>query len=251
LSRSLLGFLTFCVLLGLATAGVVWYVGPTLAGIVIDESRREQPYLLLQLLPRAAVVQGPETPSYRARFVALAAEDGAALVWQGGETEVVEGSVRLDVAGTQLLRFETGADLVQMLTSSAYRALRAGFGDIPVALLGSAEPPAELAADRASVIVLYHRAEHAPGNPLGSPGEDGWLRLVPKHGGTLRWQAPVAPIRAPERAWNRVLLLQFPDALAAQAWLEDPATVTEQAIADRHLDELTVLLVQPPGFAPR
>jgi hypothetical protein len=33
LSRSLLGFLAFCLLLVLATGGVVWYVGPTLAGI--------------------------------------------------------------------------------------------------------------------------------------------------------------------------------------------------------------------------
>jgi uncharacterized protein (DUF1330 family) len=251
LSRSLVGFLTFCALLGLATAGVVWYVGPTLAGIVVDESRREQPYFLLQLLPGAAVGRGPETPSYRSRFVALAAEDAATLVWQGGATEVVEGSVLLDVAGAQLLRFETGADLVQMLTSSAYRSLRAGFGDLTVPLLGSAAAPGQLTANRASVVVLYRSAADGPDAPLGSPGRGGWLGLVADHGGELRWQAPVSPIRNPDDAWNRVLLLQFPDALAAQGWLEDPVTVTEQAIADRHVDALTVLLIQPPGFVPR
>ena len=116
LSRSFLAFLTFCLVLVLATGGVVWYVGPTLAGIVVDESRREQPYLLLQLLPAAAVAQTPANPSYRARFAALAAEDGAELVWQAGAVEVIEGSVLLDVAGAQVLRFPTGADLVQMFT---------------------------------------------------------------------------------------------------------------------------------------
>jgi len=241
----------FCAVLGLATAGVVWYVGPTLAGIVVDQSRRDHPYYLLQLLPRAAVGPGPETPSYRSRFAALAAEDAAALVWQGGQTEVVEGSALLDVAGAQLLRFETGADLVQMLTSSAYRSLRAGFGEMTVPLLGSAAGPGQLAGDQASVVVLYHRAADAPEAPLGSPDHAGWLQLVPDHGGELRWQASVSPIRDPDDGWNRVLLLQFPDGLAARAWLEDPATVTEQAIADRHVDALTVLLVQAPGFVLR
>ena len=36
MSRSFLAFLTFCLVLVAATGGVVWYVGPTLAGIVVD-----------------------------------------------------------------------------------------------------------------------------------------------------------------------------------------------------------------------
>lgn len=250
LSRSFLAFLTFCLVLVLATGGVVWYVGPTLAGIVVDESRREQPYLLLQLLPAAAVAQTPENPSYRARFAALAAEDGAELVWQAGAVEVIEGSVLLDVAGAQVLRFPTGADLVQMFTGSAYRGLRDGFGALPLRHLGSAGPAPELTPGAASLLVLFRVDESPPPDPLGVPGESGWLRLLPDHRGRVAWNAAVDPIRG-EDAWNRLLLLQFPNALTAQQWFEDPATETERAIAARYLDDVTVLLVEPSPVVSR
>jgi uncharacterized protein (DUF1330 family) len=250
LSRSFLAFVTFCLVLLLATGGVVWYVGPTLAGIVIDESRREQPYLLFQLLPAAAVAQSPENPSYRARFAALAAEDGAELVWQAGSVEVVEGSVLLDVAGAQMLRFPTGADLVQMFTGSAYRALQDGFGALPLRHLGSADASIDPSAAAASLVVLFRMDEASPPDPLGVPGASGWLRLLPEHEGRVAWQAAVDSIRG-EDAWNRVLLLEFPDALSAQQWFEDPATVTERAIAARYLDDVTVLLVEPSSFVSR
>jgi hypothetical protein len=43
------------------------------------------------------------------------------------------------------------------------------------------------------------------------------------------------------------LLIQFPDADAAQAWLQDPTTVTERAIATKQVEAMTVLLIRP-GF---
>lgn len=250
MSRSFLAFLTFCLVLVLATGGVVWYVGPTLAGIVVDASRRENPYYLFQLLPEAAVAQTPEDPSFRARFAALAAEDGAELVWQAGSVEVIEGSVLLDVAGAQMLRFPTGAGLVQMFTGTSYRGLREGFGALPVRHLGSAGAPPDLNAGAAGLVVLYRVDEAAPADPLGEPGASGWLKLLPDHGGRLAWNAAVDPIRG-EDDWNRVALLQFPDALSAQRWFEDPATVTERAIAARYLDDMTVLLVEPSAVVSR
>lgn len=251
MSRSLLGFLLFCLLLVIATAGVVWYMGPTLAGIVADSERRESPYYLLQLLPAAAARAPREqaTRSYRSRFVSLAAEEQGRLLWQGGSVEVAQGSVLLDVAGVQLLEFATGVDLVQMLTSSAYRDL-AGGSPAEVLHLGSPDPPGPLSAAAASVLVLYRVDAERADAPLGVPGETGWLALLPDYRGTVRWQAPVATVHGSED-WNRVLLMQFPRAGHAQAWLEDPNTATERAIARRQVDDMLVLLVQPSGFAPR
>lgn len=249
MSRSFLGFLVFCLLLALVSAGVVWYVGPTLAGIVVDQSRRENPYYLLQLLPAAALTGDTADPSYRARFVTLAAEDDARLLWQGGRARVAAGSVLLDVAGAQVVRFASGADLVQMLTSSAYRALDSAAGPLPVRHLGTPTAPLSLAADHATVVVLYRADAEAGATPLGKAGAGGWLRLLPEHGGTVRWDAAVDGIRGAD-IWNRLLLLQFPDVAAAHGWLEDPATVTERAIAAKHVDALTALVVQPAAFTP-
>ncbi|MEQ8859989.1 MAG: hypothetical protein RIC56_15200 [Pseudomonadales bacterium] len=248
MSRSFLGFLGFCLLLALVTAGVVWYMGPALAAIVVDGERRENPYYLLQMLPRAAVVGDNADPSYRARFVTLAAEDDARLLWQGGAADVAEGSILLDVAGAQLLEFASGADLVQMFTSSAYRALDSAVGTLPVRQVGSATEPLPLAPDRATVIVFYRADEGAGALPLGRAGEGGWLRLLPDYGGDVRWDAEVDVIRSGGN-WSRVLLLQFVDVAAAASWLADPATVTERAIAAKNVDALTAIIVQPG--APR
>jgi uncharacterized protein (DUF1330 family) len=250
LSRSLLGFLVFCLLLVLASAGVVWYMGPALAAIVVDEARRENPYYLLQLLPAATASAGEGAPSFRARFVNLAADDDARLLWQGGEVNVAEGSVLLDVAGVQLIEFTTGAELVQMLTSSAYRDLESDFADAPTHHLGSSGPPDALAADAATVVVLYRAESPAAGAPLGVPGERGWLALLPHYQGAVRWDASIGSVRG-GGVWNGVLLVQFPDAATAQAWLTDPNTATERAIARKQVADMVVLVVQPSAFTPR
>lgn len=231
------------------SAGVVWYIGPTLAGIVIDESRRENPYYLLQLWPAAAIVTDSGDPSYRARFNALAGDEQGQVLWRGGDVEVHAGSVLLDIAAAQIIRFDTGADVVQLLTSSAHRALQGGFDDLPARYLGTAEAPPDLDPRLTSVIVLLQVSKPQTTVPLGSPGESGWLSLVPRHQGQLRWETEVDSIRGPS-TWNRLLLLQFPGRDSALGWLQDPATVTERALAARHLDALTVLMIQPDA-SPR
>lgn len=248
-------------MLVLATGGVVWYVGPTLAGIVVDEARRESTYYLLQLLPADAASAAEPGGSYRARFVQLAGAESAQLIWQGGGVEVVEGSVRLDVAAAQLVQFDTGVSLVQMFTSSAYRALESSARALRILHLGTSQPPDQLAAGQATVAVLYRSDRPAITAPLGVPGERGWLALLPRFEGQVRWDTEVAAVRG-ATDWNRALLIQFPDAGAAQAWLQDPTTVTERAIATKQVEAMTVLLIRPgfgagaaslpaPGQSPR
>jgi uncharacterized protein (DUF1330 family) len=243
-SRSFLGFLLFCLLLVAATAGVVWYVGPTLAGVVADQTTRNNPYYLLQLLPGAAGNPDPQTPSYRSRFVSLAVEHDARLLWQDGPLEVAQGPVLMDVGTAQVLHFATGADLVQMMTSSAYRDLAADFAGVEIRHLGTAVGPSDLAPSRFTVTVLFRiDGDDAPAAPLGVAGERGWLGLLPRYQGVIGWEAPLDAIRGPW-PWNRVMMLQFPDAAAATGWLQDPVTVTERAIATRAVGSMVVLMDQ-------
>lgn len=250
LSRSLVAFLIFCGLLAAVSAGVVWYVGPTLAGIVVDEAKRERPYYLLQLLPARATQPDAAAPSYRTRFAELAAEDGARVLWLGGKVEVMEGSVLLDVAGLQIVEFPTGADVVRMLTGRAFRDLENDFARAPPRHLGTPVAPRELAADAATVVALYRVERPAEEPPLGKPGERGWLALLPSYHGEVRWDAPVDGL-AGRSDWNRALVVQFPDRAAAEGWLADPITATERAIAGKVVNEMVVLAVQPSSAAPR
>jgi uncharacterized protein (DUF1330 family) len=246
-SRSLLAFLTFCLLLLLVSAGLVWYVGLTLTGIVFDAERRDSPYYLLQLVPLEYVEPGGEAASYRARFVVVAAEDEGRLAWQAGRLEVTDGHLRPHVDELQLLEFASGRSVVRMLTSDRYRELKAALGPDSVHLLGSSQGPPELAADEATVVVLYRQRAAAAHAPLGEPGLSGWLTLLPRFGGSIGWDAPLEVIRGGS-VWNRALLLQFPDAEAAEAWFADPVTATERAIARRSVDSMVVLLARPDHY---
>lgn len=250
LSRSLIGFVCFCLLLALASAIGVWYMGPTLAGIALDSESRENPYYLLNLMVEQAV--GPEdgtsaesAPGYRAAFLTLAAKDGAELQWQAGQLDIAEGSPLLAVDQAQLLRFPTGGDLVQMLTGSGYRQLESSRGGPPAQLLGSLVEPASFPMHGAVVLALLRMKEGVPFASLGSPNQTGWLTLLGDYDGRVIWNAPLDAIRGSGRgteSWDQVLALHFPSQAAAQAWLSDPTTMTERAIAERVIEDALLLV---------
>lgn len=213
-------------------------MGPTLAGIVVDAETRENPYYLVQLVAS----EEPERASaYRSEFLELAAADGAELRWQAGPLTVMEGSPLLTFDQAQLLRFPAGGDLVQMLTGSGYRQLVARADGPRALLVGSSRRPAEMPTLGAMVIALLELKPDAGAAELGEPGVGGWLGTVAEQGGALIWNVPLDTLRGSGR-WNHVVAVHFPDAASAEAWLADPTTVTERAIAERAIEDSLVLL---------
>lgn len=247
MSRSLIAFLLFCVLLLAVSAAGVWYMGPTLARIAVDTETRENPYHLVQLV---ATDEPEQASAYRAAFLELAVADGAELRWQAGPLDVMEGSPRLAFDQAQILRFPAGGDLVQMLTSSGYRQL-AGRADGPRTLLvGSRRGPAEIPAFGANLLALLELKPDAGAAELGEPGVGGWLGSVPEHGGTVVWNVPLDTLRG-EGRWNHVIGLHFPDTASAEAWFTDPITATERAIAERIMEDALVLLAGDVPYQSR
>jgi hypothetical protein len=248
LSRSLIAFLLFCVLLLAGSGWLVWYVGPTVTGIAFDSERREQPYFLLNLTPPSLEVDPAAVAEHRSRLLELVVADGGRLLWSAGttrrhESRALRGSFRGPMEHLDLVAFARGGDLVQMLTGAPLRQLvREAPG--PNWAVGSAVPPADLIRGEVTVVVLYHAVADGPLEPLGAPGHAGWLLALDDYGGRRVWDAPVDWVRGREQ-WNRVLMLQFADAMAASAWLRDPVTLTERAIASRHLGDLLVLVAFP------
>jgi len=238
LSRSFVGFVVFCGLLIAISAVGVWYMGTTLVGIVVDADKRENPYYLLHLIGAGSAEL---VSDYRTAFLTLAGNDGAELQWQAGELEVAEGSPLLTFDQVQLLRFPAGGDLVQMLTGSGYRHLAGTAGAPSTLLLGSTRPPDEFPARGAVLLALLRVKPAASAEDLGSPDGDGWLGTVDENGGRRVWDAPLDTIRG-DQTWNRLVAIHFPDLASAEAWLSDPATVTERAIAERAIQDSLVLV---------
>jgi hypothetical protein len=250
LSRSLVGFLFFCVLLLAGGAFLVWYVGPTATAIAFDGDRREAPYFLLQLIPRSPDAPAEAVPAQRAGIVVAAGADGGRQIWSANdiarhESRTRHGSFGGAMAAIDLIEFDRGGDLVQMLTGAEYRDLAAD-ADVAVLLAGTSVPPQALRAGEVAVLLLYELTDPAAVSPLGEVGQSGWLGTLDRHAGRLAWTAPLDWVRG-KQAWNRVAMLQFPDAAAASRWLRDPATLTERAIASRQLGDLLVLVALPPG----
>jgi hypothetical protein len=251
LSRSLLAFLLF--LLVLAVGGVVlvaWYAGPTASAVAFDIDRRESPYFLLHLVPAGRPANDAAVDARRAGFLAAASADGGTRIWSAGparrhEARSRHGSFRGSMAAVEVYGFARGANLLQLLTGNEFRTLAAE-PEPTMLIAGTDAPPADLAADAVAVLALYEVDGGNLARPLGAPDAPGWLVALGAHGGRLAWDAPLDWIRGREQ-WNRVLVLQFPDARAAGAWLRDPATLTARALASRNLGDLLVLVSVPEG----
>jgi hypothetical protein len=249
LSRSLLAFLLFLLVLAIGGAVLVtWYAGPTATAVAFDIDRRESPYFLLHLVPAVPPADPAALDAHRAGFLEAASADGGARIWFAGtarrhEARSRHGSSRGSMAAVEVYGFARGANLLQLLTGKEFRTLAAE-PELPLLLAGTDAPPAELDPGAVAVLALYEVDGGNLARPLGDPDKPGWLVALGAHDGKLVWDAPLDWIRGSEQ-WNRVLLLQFPDAHAAGEWLRDPATLTARALASRDLGDLLVLVAVP------
>ncbi len=219
MSRGLVTFLVFLVLLVGGFAAVTWLVGPTMISLALDEERREAPYYLVHLL------DAPDTSGYFQRFGPLLREDQGQLLWRGGLRALHAGRSEDELTDVALIGFDAGAGLVQMLTSSAYRDLTAGSQPL---LLGTSQAPGPIAQDETLVLWLLEASEERTAAEL-----EPLAATAGSYAGQLIWSTPVVMLGG-DRPWNYVLLLAFPDGEAVSQWLEDPGTSTDRALGRRH-----------------
>ena len=223
MSRSLAGFLVF--LLVLVVAGLVgtWILGPNLVSLAIDEERRDAPYYLLNFV---AGKSAAEHQSARSDLAKLVVDDGGQLLWQAPTIRVVEGRVQDEWQHVQLFEFPRAGDVVEMFTSSTYRAIVDAHSAVPLMLLGSSYAPQALAGRGAVVLSLMtvdpDRAIDA--NDRRPPGN------LASYRGTMIWTSEVEDLED-QWPWNRVLMLAFPTLELAETWLRDPDTVTDRALS--------------------
>ena len=219
MNRSLVAFLVFLgVLLG-GFAVFIWWVGPVMVSLALDEEGRTTPYYLLHLLD-------DENPAdYFQEFGTLLRQEEAQLLWRGRVKALHAGRSRDELADVALLEFGAGADVVQMLTSSAYRALTRRSAPI---LLGTPEAPGPVAQDE---VLLLWLLETVPG---GEPMDLSLLTVsTAEFHGQLVWSTRV-DVLSGDRPWNHVLLIAFPDSQSVRAWLANPETETDRALARRY-----------------
>lgn len=225
-SRSLLAFLLFVLLLAVGAAATLWWAGPAMVSLALDEERRASPYYLLHLLDEA------EPGAYFQTFGGLLREEGAQLLWRGSLKSLRAGRSRDEHTDVALLEFGEGSAVVQMLTSGAYRSLTR---DRAVVLLGTPEPPGPIASDETLLLWLIELGTNTDPAVL-----EGLAGSAAEQNGQVVWSSPVS-VLAGDRSWNYLILLAFPDTRALEAWLDDPETVTERSLSRRYYDAEAML----------
>ena len=218
LNRSLATFLVFLCLLAGGAGLLLWWLGPALASLALDEDQRSMPYYVIHLLDA-------ERPGeYFQTFGTLLREEEAQLLWRGGLQALHSGRTQDEAADVALLEFGAGSRVVRMLTSSAYRDLTARNEPL---LLGTAVAPGPIARDETLVLWLVEMVEDGDLGVLEKLGDS-----AGDFGGQRIWSAPISVLKG-DRSWNHALLIAFPDSGALSRWLDNPATATARALTRR------------------
>lgn len=237
-NRSLAGLIVFVVVLVVAAALGAWLLGPNLVGLALDDERRSAPYYLLNF------AAGEPIYDYDKAFGELAANDQGRLAWQATTLGVVAGRLFEQWRGVQLYEFPHGSDFVEMATGAGSREVEAAHPGVSHMMLGASAAPASLEAGQ---LVVFELLE------LAAQGEDGDAvvrSLLTGHrafDGEVVWDVAVADPQG-EWRWNRLVVVEFPDADRARGWLRDPVTVTERALAASEVAGRLTLILQSAGI---
>lgn len=239
LSRSLASFLLFLLALACLSALGVWWMGPAIVSLAVDDSRRNEPYYLIHLVSLDSTVD-----TYMHTFNNLALEDGGELIWHGELLQVRTGRRADEWQDVRVLRFARGADLVQLMTSAGFRNLTATGHPL---LLGSSTVPVDLAATGNVLFWLLKIREGAAEST--STRLDMVLANVAAFEGRTIWNTAVDPIGG-DQVWDHLVVLTFPDRRRADAWFGDPLSVTERVLAQQTFRMEAMLHLQSSQFAP-
>ena len=233
LNRSFAGFLLFLLTLCLTFAAGVWWLGPAVVSLAADGNRRGEPYYVLHL---ASVPEAVDGGLYFERLRTLVREEQGRLLWRGGLSAVHTGRLADERDNLLVYEFGTGGDLVQMLTSSAYRDLA---GQVPPVLLGTAVGPLAIAQDEVLLLWLLRLREGE--RDSGRAGLlDPVVRTAERFDGQSVWSTPLDSI-AGQGSWDYLVVLAFPDPVALSEWLSDSTTATELALARKSVTSQTLL----------
>ena len=245
MSGSLRTFLVFCVLLAVCGIGLRLWAGPVMLDLMLDKERRAAPLTALVLVAPGRI--GASASDALARKIdamhGLMRDAGASLQWSGRTQVVVDGATRDEWQRVSVARFATGAAFVDFFTSGTYRSLR---GDAPASrqfvMVAEEDLQDSLEPERRLVLVLVEAAKGKPGEIRRAVRD--LLATLRAHGGSVRWETPVAVLQG-DAAPSWVAAVQFEPDEAVERWLADDDAGLERHLTHRDVDRLVITILKP------
>jgi uncharacterized protein (DUF1330 family) len=246
LNKGLLGFLIFLGLLAVGLGVVGYVLGPNVLAFIFHAERKSAPVVLVDLVAFAdpAAEQG-----YRRNYLlparALIEAAGGKRLWSGHPGDVAAGGLSDAWSWLQLVEYPSRSAVIELVTSSDYRALAAAQDATTTrrALL-AATPLQPFTKGGGKYCVVRFVAFDADDALAGY--EARWAagdaaELAQFHG-VIVWHATLNPLSADAgQRWDAVWIYAFPNAQRRSAWLDNPRRATQAAL-ERHLFRRDVLI---------
>ncbi len=201
-----------------------WWIGPQLVHIALLDDQRDQPYLLLDFA-KTTDDRGDDylISHYQEPLTGLIASEGGVAVGSYTLVQLLEGTRADEWSHLNNFHLSRAQDIAQVMTSSPYRLIATN-GSVSNVSLGhfSAQP----VRWRAGLIIwLVRSSDHVSVDNLAPV-----LATLAGTTGQVVWDK-AAHIYHPEQDWDRLLVVDFPSAQDALAWMRDPEVSTARVIA--------------------
>jgi uncharacterized protein (DUF1330 family) len=238
MSRGLIAFLGFLVVLSLLLGLVAYVLGPNVLAFIFHAERRTEPVVIVNLLDFA---DAQASDAYHTQFdrpaAALIDALGGKEIWAASASDVIHGGVLDGWSALQLVGYPSRAAFIELVTSSDYRALLD-------ARRNALKRDAVLSATPALAFDLQGTQAQAVRFLIGARDDSiqsfdtKWLveetQMLERHEGKLIWRARLNPlVAAPEQRFGEMLIYGFVDAAHRDEWANDPQRETLQTLQRR------------------
>lgn len=251
MSRGLAWFLAFVGLITVLLLGAALLLGSNRLSFVFHEQRGDAPFVMVNLLDFAdQAAERRYFDGYARETLVLVEALGGRQLWAARTDELVAGNAADRWPLIALVEYPSRASFIDMVTSSEYRGrldARAAALERTAVYAGTSRFPFEPDADRSYVVRLTRLSEGADYEVF----EDRWGQqeheLLERHGGVLAWSADLNPLVVqPDDVFDRVTVIEFPDAIASSAWALDSERETLASLERRLLERDVMLRMRGP-----
>jgi uncharacterized protein (DUF1330 family) len=254
-NRGLIGFLIFLAVVGGGLATFAYELGPTALAFVFHPDRRTAPVVMVNMLEFAdegaeqrhrEVFGEPSRPMIEAV--------GGHRVWSARAGDVVSGLTRDGWSWLELVAYPSRAAVIELVTSSDYRALRtARNATLERAAVLAATPEAPFADEGANAYAV-RLLVGARGDSLAAYAAE-WSNqddvVLARHHGTIAWRARVDPIVVDSnQRFNAMFVYGFPTTEQRDAWVDDPERATLETLQRRVFHRDVLLLAKADQAMP-
>jgi hypothetical protein len=254
-NRGLIGFLIFLAVVGGGLAVVAYELGPTALAFVFHPERRTAPVVMVNLMQFAdADAERRHREVFGAPSRPLIEAVGGARIWSARAADVVSGLSRDAWSWLELVEYPSRAAVIELVTTSEYRALReARNATLERAAVLAATPEAKFADGGANAyaVRLVAGVRRDSMGTYKTEWADQDESVIARHHGSIAWRARVDPIVVDSnQRFDAMFVYGFPTADERAAWVDDPARATLETLQRRVFRRDVLLLAKADQDAP-